>query len=502
MLFGKFYRKTKNCLENEFVCLIPLALFLIKLSKWAYARLWLVPYLKADDDFILRVAPLHNRKSPAWRDYYPPPRYGIPPNHRLGLSAKTQYTKYGLFLWPGKVARQFLFSSLLIFLFVPLIFLVHINPEKYFCGAVLSATLIIAMIFLLWFIIVYLNISRLAYFWQKYGIIICFAYIILIIVVASLIDVTYLSGSLYYLSFLFTVILVSWLIFVFLYWRAPAVLSNIWASWPKAQYERFSNVAHKSDLSFDDILKKDEEPYWQPDKPRPMKHQRTVYGKGTRSLQEVLLHLAVFDFLFESNHNKKARKYPNNTSIENNEKELGSKKESNNDQYERYINSNTWLLYFFSPVWISFLVLMVVFCIYAMMQPHSLDNSYSLIVQFPYGFIIPLGIWGVVSLIFVARQRQFLINLHHNIKDNYFDTHLELVPQQILNELTRIPSEMHIKSGIEEMDKVQGVVQTVALLMFLAMMEIFASGYGSENNNDSDSNNKSSVECRAERNND
>ena len=72
-----------------------------------------------------------------------------------------------------------------------------------------------------------------------------------------------------------------------------------------------------------------------------------------------------------------------------------------------------------------------------------------------------------------------LENMHRKIRKGAFDAHLELVPQPILQALSNIPEPHHIEAGIQHIKRTMGWISSIALIGFLAIVEIFSQAYGS-----------------------
>jgi hypothetical protein len=237
-------------------------------------------------------------------------------------------------------------------------------------------------------------------------------------------------------------------------------MSNIWSSWPESQYEKFLNVPHKTDLALKDMdffeeNLDPEHPYWQPDNRIKYFHESAFYAKGTRTLQEVILHLAIFDFLYNP----------------------PSQPEEGKDVIDgTLIKQSHWLIYLFSPVVINLLLLLLVFFLFAVVaQPGNLNGDLAILLQFPYVFSLPIFIWLVVSMRYINDIKVKLSRMHREILDEYYDGYLDLVPQPVLNIWKNMPDANHIKAGILEMNKMQQVIQAGALLAFLGLLEIFSS---------------------------
>lgn len=422
--------------------------FLNRVFIWLWQKRIFLMWTRSEEDFVLRVAPIKDKSSKAYRDYHPPPRYGIPAGKGEALEEKArEFGRYGLYLWPSKIAPKLFWSVLLTHSLTPLVFLLPI------CG---------------------FNSITTFSFWAIY--------------LVSLLSIAWLS--LIVLNIIFS--------------NSPTVLSRIWANWPESQYDKFLNVPHLSTLAFKDIGKyeqyerrsnalrkkvtdkksrndlEDEQTlqglkrYWKPDSTMPMKYQSAYYARGTRTLQEVLLHLAVFDFLFEAKTAETDSQNPKNDSdLNNSPLFFGSVNRHLLKQHS---------MFFVFPILIHFFILLGLFLLYALIYtPPSLSNDYGLLLQYPFFFVVPLVSWFSFSFFYAMRVKKSLMSLYSDIKEEYFNAHLDLVPQQILHVLSELPDHDHIREGISNIERVQGLIQTVAIVSFFALMEIFSSGVSESN---------------------
>lgn len=352
----------------------------------------------SDNDFILRIAPLHDKKQDLYRNYFPPPLYGVPPDKLTGIEGET-YAKYGLFLWPDSLYKDINRYTLL-----------------------LLATLI--------------------------------PFIVLFLSGCSFESDNRLYYAIGLLSFL---VVCTKVVFILLAKRSPPVLNKVWPMWPESQYSRFLTVPHLSDLDPQDEGKKAQK-YWRPDETTPLSHQPAYYAKGKNSLQEVILHLSVFDFLFYSKD------------------EI-----SKGDKAKKSLKKHGWF-YLLSPAIISYALLMIAFWVSTAFYPSSLgtggtSTEIPVLFRLPF-FYVPLVVsWSVLTFLMIMKQMRFLERLQNEVREGYYNAHLELIPQQILNVISDIPRDEQISKGIEEVGKMLRFVQAGALASYLMMLEIFASGF-------------------------
>ncbi len=342
------------------------------------------------NDFVLRIAPLKKHHLKANRDYYPPPGYGVPPNARQHSNPGCE--KYGLFLWPARL-------------------------NLWFDG------------FLLFFLVFSVGLP----FWFGFpG-----------------------ENNIFWLKIILGTIFVAIILNSFLYRIIPPVLSKVWKDWPESQYPLFLTVPNLVDLSRNDKKrKKDESIYWDPDKETPKKHQSSYYATGMYPLQEVILHLAIFDFFF---HNQ-----------------ISSAGKITDDSDS--IKMKNWIIYLFSPVWLSYFIILFSLFLYQLLPP-SFSLNRATIIQYPYNIAWLSVFWFIFSSLFVYNRIRLLKKQEKAVLAGYYETHLKLVPQQILNAITQIPSKKQIRDGIEKMEKVSHAIQTVGLVTLLMLVEIFSSPY-------------------------
>jgi hypothetical protein len=351
-----------------------------------------------DSDFILRVAPLRDQKHGSYRNYFPPPLYGVPPNQHPALNKgkPEHYAKYGLFLWPDRLYQDINYYLLL-----------------------LSSTLI-PFLYLLG---------------AKEGV--------------------EVDGKIYYILAALVFIIISMKItFIFVARTSPPVLNQVWSLWPKSHYARFLTVPHFSDIDKTD-KHKEKHKYWNPDNSSPLSHQPSYYAKGKNSLQEVILHLAIFDYLF----------YPNEA--KNNKK---------GHKYRKSLKVRGWL-YLFSPAIITYAYLFILFFISSSLYPTSLTVKVPVLFQFPFFYTVLIVIWFLLTFGMIVKQIAFLETLQEDIREGYYNAHLDLIPQQILRVVAKIPDDKQISKGIEQVESVLRLVQAGALVTFLMLVEIFSSGF-------------------------
>ena len=390
----KFRRKVLTPRSDLFRLLSKYSLFISGvLSKYVY--------FFSKNDFVLRVAPLSNPyitlsgfvSNRVWgaqsrKLYFPPPGYGIPPR-KADFRNPSPHAQYGLFLWPGKLTRDFFIFMLIVngFVVLPFIFskfpLVSSHPMLFILG------------------------------------------------------LAFVSGLLF--RGLFKII--------------PPVLSQIWQEWPESQYEHFLTVPHRVELKWSDKSKEKNRDgiYWRPDEATPMRHQSSSYAAGMNTLQEVMLHLAIFDFFFH-------------------------KKEVGETEQFKSIKTKNWILYLLAPVWITYGILLFFLLIYQIKLP-TFSLNLPTIVQYPYNFLWATVSWFFLSSFFIISKINILKRQEKAVIKGFYNAHLALIPQQILKAITQIPDEKQIRDGIDKLATLLRTIQTVGLVSLFMIIEIFSSPY-------------------------
>ncbi len=246
----------------------------------------------------------------------------------------------------------------------------------------------------------------------------------------------------------------------FLFSRMAPVFTDAWQLWPESQYNLFLTVPHVIKLSLKDKLKEKflnkrikKHKYWHPDKQTAMSHQSSEYLEGMHTVQEVLLNLGIFELFFHKN---------DETTTEN-KNELSNEYQS--------IKLNHWFIYYFSPIWISYFVLILTIAIY---QAYPFKIGYYPLYDFPVNIIVAAFIWLVWSIVFVWKRIEYLRLLHKDVKKGVYQSHLELVPQKILSSITKIPHEQQILAGINHLQKVLHIVQIAAFTNIMLILEVLS----------------------------
>lgn len=280
-------------------------------------------------------------------------------------------------------------------------------------------------------------------------------------------------------------ILTSYLLLRTLFHHSPPLLNNIWKKWPESEYKLFLNVPHyvrltwkdqlidRSHIIHDNHLAR----YWRRDMNTTYFQQTTYYARNQKTLQEVLLHLALFDFLFHSK-----------------EKSQENKKSS----HYSALKFKNWL-YIFSPIWLNLLILFLSLTLMALIMGNdnnqasitvplynlcsftcldaTSDHSISPLISFPFNFIWATLIWGGISLYHLSRWMFDLDRISNNVHSGYFNKHLELVPQQILGAITEIPDPEQIHEAITTLKQTTNIALVTLITLILVSLEVLANFY-------------------------
>jgi hypothetical protein len=410
---------------------------------------------------------------------FPPPGYGIPPGYD-DFVKKYNYKpskEYGLYLCPGRINAAFYFLT---WLLAGLIF----TPFLYEFG---------------------------------------YSYVALIITY-------YLLGySLY--KFLFTKMM-------------PTSLTQVWEKWPIPAYELFLSVPHSVSVSWHDRLTrikktscknnehdKDALPtnyqkpqkyiFWNPDTKTPMWRQSTESSPNMHTLQELILNLAVFEFLFHRNNHQSVSQDLSETSNPKPLERVTPKVES--------IREYHWYFFLFSPILINLLLILLSIFLFSALKGeeaiqcssikpsseiqkqihttcitknyqyssqcssielcselqrkayetciekgYQFSSGFRLLLHFPYNIVIAVLTWFLFTLFYVSWILESLTDLSKKIRQDYFNAHLELIPQQILNQLSYIPTQQQIDSGIAYVKTILNWSSSIVFLGLMAVLEIFS----------------------------
>ncbi len=400
-------------------------------KKWSlfFPPLWW-QYMRSNSDFLLCIRPLSKYPKKIYNSHYSPPGYGIPPGSTQQAHCFHPKHLYGLFLFPGKIVQWFfLFAAILpFFVFVPFLF----------SSSSQSPSLTTYSIYI---------------------------------------------GAFWLLSYLFYIVLYRV--------RMSPVLSNAWEKWPTSAYHLFLSVPHHVSIKEKKWDKnEDEYLYWHPDIQGNMFRQTTEFAPNTQSLQEVILDFAIFEFFFQRPDKEEAKEKNEQADKENDEK-------ARFERHEKAINEKNWYLYLFSPIWLNYILILFFLMV---MTYYSIDvsdlaktcvelnctsaqvsnqNYWRPSTVLPYSFMPVILIWFALSLWYTRSILNGLEQLHKKVRQGAFNTHLDLVPQQILNELANIPSSEQVNAGMQNIKKLISVISGIALIGFLGLLEVLSQAYGS-----------------------
>jgi hypothetical protein len=344
---------------------------------------------------------------------------------------------------------------------------------------------------------------------------------------------------------------IAWIAYHFLFNTfMPVSLTQVWEKWPIPAYELFLSVPHEVIISSNDHLiekkgsKKEERSldlyqppkhyiFWRPDKKTPMWRQSTESTPDMHTLQDLILNLAVFEFLFRKNT---PRTIKMELSEENNEKNkkllpdaltLTLSKES--------LREYNWYFFLFSPIVINLILILLSIFLFASLNGQNINDaahssqltgitpknthnkkeelkietgendtlssnqvarieltdtktkkelevevearknaSFRLITHFPYNFVIAVLSWFLFTIYYVHWVLSTLTDLSRKIHQGYFNAQLDLIPQQILDELSYIPKQEQIDQGIFYVKKFLSWSSGIVFLGLMAMFEIFS----------------------------
>ena len=386
-------------------------------------------FLTANSNFLLVIRPkpwqIFKNKSSASLDF-PPPGYGIPAGYKkLGSSDNYEPVReYGLYLFPGKLLRWFI-------LFALILPFVLFSPLK--------------------------------------------------------------GGDIPYFLMIFVYLVLSFLIYYFLFKKLiPASLSNVWRKWPISAYELFLSVPHSIYISHCDRYQKKgtekgvnqykkikEYIFWRPDVKSPLWRQSTEHSPNMQSLQELILNLALFELLFhkkntvEKNKKVKKKRYDDFTSL-------------------KTLHEMRWYVYLFSPIWINLVLILFSIGFFALLKTNdspsesivenilglSSPDSWHIIANFPYNFIFAVSAWYIFTVFYSVYIINYLSELSEKISDGLFDNNLHLIPQQILNELSYIPSHNEIEAAMHHLRKILSWISSVVFIGLMAILEVLSQAFG------------------------
>jgi len=263
------------------------------------------------------------------------------------------------------------------------------------------------------------------------------------------------SDTMHFIGFIICSIsyfLIAWGLYhaLFRYWNTP-VLSHLWQKWPKPFYHKLLSVPHYVCLKPAHYKYKQHSFYWHPDFNNSWFRQASYFAPKRLTLQEVMLNLAIFEFFFPAA----------------------------NEQYEKNFKKTKlfkhWVVFLCAPFWINLLLLFSFFIIL-----HSFNNSffasnnqYFPIFQLPNNIIVLALIWSTTTILFILSYLPKLEDLRNHIQKGYFDSPLEQVPQQILNEVNKhMPSSEQVAETIRQMQKAIAWINIGVLANIFMILEV------------------------------
>lgn len=417
------------------------------ITQWQTAR--------AKTTFLLCIRPksnlfsfFHLTKKKPIAENFPPPGYGIPLGYEHFVKAHNYQPKneYGLYLYPGRINLAMISLSL----------------------------------------------------WLSF------------LVCAPFINEYESSHPTYPLMILFYLLL-AWLSYSLLFKKImPASLTNVWEKWPIPAYELFLSVPHKVTISSNDclteinthkhklsLLERYQVPkeyiFWRPDKKTPMWRQSTENSPDMHTLQDLILNLAVFEFLFHKNTSKTIK--PEMHAQEDKEiapPSLLKKIKPDEESLREY----HWYFFLFSPIMINLVLILLGIFLFSFLEGSAIDGDtvipsidkinpsseengnkitkFTLITNFPYNFVIAVLSWFLFTIYYVHWILSTLTDLSKKIRHGYFNAQLDLIPQQILNELSYIPTQQQVDRGIGYVKNILSWSSGIVFLGLMAVLEILS----------------------------
>ncbi len=391
-----------------------------KIKKIFHCQPYMGQYLFSNSNFLLVIRPkpwqIFKKKSTLSYNF-PPPGYGIPFNYQR-LTSHDNYKpkrEYGLYLFPGKLK--------------------------------------------LWFRLFALSLPILLFLPFK-G-----------------------SSITYYYPIIFYIILSSFIYYILFNKLIPPSLSNVWNKWPISAYKLFLSVPHAVYISHCDRYEKKKTEdgkisykkinnyiFWRPYEKKPMWRQSTEHSPEMQSLQELILNLAVFELLFHKKDNKK--------SVEEKDNDFNQ-----NDVFSslRTLHEIRWYAYLFSPVWINLALILLSLVFFTLLKadPASCQlKSLHVIANFPYNFIFAVSLWYLLTVFYSVSIINYLNKLSREIRKGFFNQHLHLIPQQILDELSYIPSHKEIEAAMHHLRRILGWITSVVFIGLMAILEVLSQAFG------------------------
>lgn len=290
-----------------------------------------------------------------------------------------------------------------------------------------------------------------------------YAYFVIVIPFLCFIPFIIVNNQIFIFSFLGS-FLAGFVILRFLIFnQMPIVLYDICRKWPISAYRLFLSVPHDVYLKYSDI-KKEKYLFWNPDGFSQTDRQPAEFSYKNNSLQEVILSMAIFEILFR-------------------EKEQFVLHKSMNTPFagmDASIKTRHWLKLVASPVIISYVLMFIALFTYFFWTDTGVNAAYygcksGVIYSYPTNFMIASFAWILGVVVHVGLMQRKLFEMHNQIRNGYYNSQLEKVPQRLLDDLLmKIPDEEVINQAINSMSSMMKIAGGVMFLGFLGMIEIMS----------------------------
>ena len=284
-------------------------------------------------------------------------------------------------------------------------------------------------------------------------------------------NVSYLLMILIYMFFS---VIIYYVLFIKL---IPPSLANVWKKWPIPAYGLFLSVPHSVSISRCDQYTVDEKEkgleqykkidqyiFWRPDVKSPLWRQSTEYLPDMQKLQELVLSLALFELLFhkkiKSKRNKKIKQDDEFSSL-------------------KTLHEMRWYSYLFAPIWINLFLISLSLLFFVSLKVYIYKpESFHLIANFPYNFIFAVSSWYIFTVFYSVYILNYLKSLSENLRKGAFKDKLHLIPAQILDELSYIPSHREVEAAMHHLRKTLGWISSVVFIALMSILEVLSQAFG------------------------
>lgn len=290
------------------------------------------------------------------------------------------------------------------------------------------------------------------------------------------------EGGDMYLMMVCIYIAASFALYYFLFVKImPESLSNVWKKWPIPAYELFLSVPHSIYISRSDRYDKDKTKkgiaqykkikqsiFWRPDVKSPMWRQSTEYSPNMQTLQELVLNLALFELLFHKKTNDD----------KNNEQEFNQ-----NDAFSslKTLHEMRWYLYLFAPIWVNLFLILSSLVFFISIKATLCDASeWHLIANFPYNFISVISLWYIFTVLYSIYILNYLNELSEKLRKGIFRDKLHLIPPQILDELSYIPSHREVEAAMHHLRRALAWISSVVFVALMSILEVLSQAFGNQ----------------------